>query len=166
MRLTQGTFSYLRDLTEAEIAAQVRYCLEHGWAVAVEHTDDPHPRHVYWDMWGLPLFDQLDPAAVLASIAGCCAAFPHHYVRVNGYDRSYGRQTVALSFLVQRPAEEPGFRIVREEGPGRTQRYTLVPRAQRDHEDFGKGRGNGAPGSRAAAHSPGARGFVDAEPAD
>ncbi len=129
MRLTQGTFSYLRDLTEAEIAAQVRYCLENGWAVAVEHTDDPHPRHVYWEMWGLPMFDQLDPAAVLTSIADCRAAFPHHYVRVNGYDRSYGRQTVALSFLVQRPSEEPGFRVVREEGPGRTQRYTLLPYA-------------------------------------
>ena len=24
---------------------------------SVEFTDDPHPRNVYWEMWGLPMFD-------------------------------------------------------------------------------------------------------------
>ena len=45
MRLTQGTFSYLPDFTDEEIAAQVQYSVDRGWAVAVEHTDDPHPRN-------------------------------------------------------------------------------------------------------------------------
>jgi ribulose bisphosphate carboxylase small subunit len=51
MRITQGTFSYLPDLTDAEIAAQIDYALGKGWSVSVEHTDDPHPRNVYWEMW-------------------------------------------------------------------------------------------------------------------
>lgn len=129
MRLTQGTFSYLADLTDAEIAAQVRYCLDQGWAVNVEHTDDAHPRNVYWDMWELPYFDQVEPSVIMLAIEQCRMAFPDHYVRLNGYDRSYGRQTTALSFIVQRPAEEPGFRLVRQEGPDRQLRYTLQPYA-------------------------------------
>jgi ribulose-bisphosphate carboxylase small chain len=32
-----------------------------------------------------------------------------------------------LSFLVQRPAEEPGFRLDRTEAQGRVQRYALHP---------------------------------------
>ena len=62
MRITQGTFSYLPDFTDEEISAQARYCLANGWAVSIEHTDDPHPRNAYWEMWGLPMFD-LDNAA-------------------------------------------------------------------------------------------------------
>src|SRR5205085_12568456 len=50
VRLTQGTFSYLPDLTDEEIAAQVRYAVDRGWALAVEYSDDPHPRNVYWEM--------------------------------------------------------------------------------------------------------------------
>ena len=41
MRITQGTFSFLPDFTDEQIAAQLRYALEHGWAMSVEYTDDP-----------------------------------------------------------------------------------------------------------------------------
>jgi ribulose-bisphosphate carboxylase small chain len=61
MRITQGTFSYLPDFTDDEIKAQAQYCLVNGWAISVEYTDDPHPRNVYWEMWGLPIFDLTDP---------------------------------------------------------------------------------------------------------
>ena len=54
MRLTQGTFSFLPDLTDAQIAAQIEYCLQQGWAVSIEYTDDPHPRNTYWEMFGMP----------------------------------------------------------------------------------------------------------------
>ena len=57
MRITQGTFSYLPDLTDDQIKAQIQYCLDNDWPISVEYTDDPHPRNVYWDMWGLPMFD-------------------------------------------------------------------------------------------------------------
>ena len=45
MRITQGTFSFLPDLTDEEIEAQIAYALGNGWAIMVEYTDDPHPRN-------------------------------------------------------------------------------------------------------------------------
>jgi ribulose-bisphosphate carboxylase small chain len=129
MRITQGTFSYLPDFTDEQIRAQVQYCLDNDWAISVEHTDDPHPRNVYWDLYGLPMFDLKDPAAIMLEINGCRKTFPHHYIKVNGYDRRYGRQTTALSFIVNRPPEEPGFRLDRQEVADRQIRYTLHPYA-------------------------------------
>lgn len=125
MRITQGTFSYLPDLTDEEIKAQVQYCLDNGWPVLIEYSDDPHPRNVYWELWGLPLFDLQDAVAVMEEIQACRRAFPNHYIRVNGYDRSLGRQTTALSFIVNRPTDEPGFLLERTEGADRQIRYTL-----------------------------------------
>ena len=119
MRITQGTFSYLPDLTDEEITAQLRYALANGWALSVEFTDDPHPRNNYWDMWGLPLFDLSDAAGALHEVNECRRAYPDRYIRVNAYDSRRGRQTVAMSFLVARPAEEPGFRLERAEGGDR-----------------------------------------------
>ena len=129
MRITQGTFSYLPDLTDAEITAQLQYAIDQGWAIAVEFTDDPHPRNNLWEMWGLPMFDIADAAAGLAEIRACRDTYPCRYVRVSAYDASYGRQTTALSFTVQRPPEEPGFRLARQEGGDRRIRYTLYPYA-------------------------------------
>jgi ribulose-bisphosphate carboxylase small chain len=127
MRITQGTFSYLPDLTDDEISAQAAYALDHGWPCSVEFTDDPHPRNVYWEMWGLPMFDLADPAGVLMEISDCRRAYPSYYVRLTAYDAA--RQTTALSFLVQRPAEEPGFRLDRSEREDRRIRYRLHPYA-------------------------------------
>ena len=125
MRLTQGTFSFLPDLTDAQIRAQVEYCLGHGWAVSVEHTDDPHPRNTYWEMFGLPMFDIHDAAGVMGEIDAARATFPHHYVRVMAFDSTRGIESVRLSFIVNRPAHEPGFALVREEAAGRTIRYQI-----------------------------------------
>ena len=124
MRITQGTFSYLPDFTDEEIAAQIQYALDNGWPLSVEFTDDPHPRNVYWEMWGLPMFDLADPAGVLMEVNACRQAYPNHYIRLNAYDASLGRQTTALSFIVNRPAEEPGFRLERAERANRTIGYT------------------------------------------
>ncbi len=124
MRITQGTFSYLPDLSDEEITAQLAYALGEGWPISVEFTDDPHPRNTYWDMWGLPMFDLVDPAGVLLEINACRTAHPDYYVRVNAYDARLGRQTVALSFLVQRPTNEPGFRLERQEIGDRRIAYT------------------------------------------
>jgi ribulose-bisphosphate carboxylase small chain len=125
MRITQGTFSYLPDLTDVEIAAQAQYAIDNGWAPAIEITDDPHPRNVYWEMWALPMFGITDAAAVMHELAACRAAYPDHYIRLSAYDASLGRQTTALSFLVSRPAAEPGFRLDRQETRGRQVRYSL-----------------------------------------
>ncbi len=64
-RLTQGQFSYLPDLTDAEITLQIEYGLKKGYAWSVEYTDDPHPRNTYWEMYGLPMFDLKDAAGVM-----------------------------------------------------------------------------------------------------
>jgi ribulose-bisphosphate carboxylase small chain len=128
MRVTQGTFSYLPDLSDEQIVAQIQYCLDNDWPVSIEHTDDPHPRNVYWEMWGLPMFDLKDPAGIMMEVNACRRAFPEHYVRVNGYDRSYGRQTTALSFIVNRPVIELGFRLERQEAADRQIRYTIHTR--------------------------------------
>ena len=125
MHLTQGTFSYLPPLTDDEILAQLNYAVAQGWSLAVELTGDPHPRNVYWEMWGMPMFDVTDPAVCLAEIVRCREAFPNHYIRVGALDARRGRQTTALSFIVHRPAHEPGFRLDRSEATGRRLGYTL-----------------------------------------
>lgn len=124
MRVTQGVFSYLPDLTDEEIGAQVRYALDNGWSVSIEYTDDPHPRNTYWAMWELPMFDLTDESAAVQQVLACRRANPRHYIRVNAYDSRLGRQTTALSFLVNRPPREPGFRLLRQEGQDRRVRYT------------------------------------------
>lgn len=125
MRLTQGTFSFLPDLSDDQISDQVAYCLAQGWAMSIERTDDPHPRNTYWEMVGDPMFDLADAAGVLADLAAARAAFPADYLRLNAFDSTRGIETVRLSFIVNRPAREPGFRLERQDGPGRTIRYSL-----------------------------------------
>jgi ribulose-bisphosphate carboxylase small chain len=131
MRITQGTFSFLPDLTDEQIAAQIRYALAHGWAMSVEYTDDPHPRNSYWEMWAPPMFDLPPDEAdvVLRDVRACREAHPDHYAKLNAYDSSHGRQTTALSFIVHRPGHEPGFRLNRTDAHDRVQRYSLHPYA-------------------------------------
>jgi ribulose-bisphosphate carboxylase small chain len=131
MRITQGAFSFLPDLTDEQIAAQIRYSLRNGWAMSVEYTDDPHPRNSYWEMWAPPLFDLREDEAevVLREVRACREAHPHHYVKLSAYDARLGRQTTALSFIVGRPPEEPGFRLERMDANDRVIRYSLHPYA-------------------------------------
>jgi ribulose-bisphosphate carboxylase small chain len=124
-RLTQGQFSFLPDLSDAEIELQLEYGLRRGYAWSVEYTDDPHPRNTYWEMFGMPMFDLQDAAGVMTALAGCRATFPDHYIRLMAFDATRGVETIAMSFIVNRPAREPGFGLVRSEGPGRTMRYGL-----------------------------------------
>jgi len=149
MRITQGTFSYLPDLTDGEITAQIQYSVDRGWAVAVEFTDDPHPRNVLWEMWGLPMFEIADAAAAMHEVTQCRAAYPGHYIRVSAYDASLGRQTTALSFIVNRPAAEPGFRLDRQEAADRRIRYSLHPYATDRPHGERYGPGSAAPGTMA-----------------
>lgn len=125
MRVTQGTFSFLPDLTDAEITAQIDYALEQRWAIGVEYTDDPHPRNFYWDLWGNPMFDLRDAAGAMTEVAACRKAFSRSYIRVNAFDATRGFETTRLSFIVNRPADEPGFQLKRTEIGGRQIQYTV-----------------------------------------
>jgi ribulose-bisphosphate carboxylase small chain len=129
MRITQGTFSYLPDLSREQISAQVEYCLEQGWAVSIEYTDDPHPRNTYWEMFGMPMFDIEDAAGVMLEVDRALAERPQYYIKLNAFDSSRGWETVRLSFIINRPREEPGFRLDRLEAEGRNIRYTTAPYA-------------------------------------
>ena len=124
-RITQGQFSFLPDLTDAEIALQVEYGLQRGYAWSVEYTDDPHPRNTYWEMFGMPMFDLQNAAGVMMELASCRKTFPNHYIRLMAFDSTRGVESIAMSFIVNRPADEPGFGLARTEGAGRTMRYRI-----------------------------------------
>jgi len=130
-RITQGQFSYLPELTDAEIALQIQYGLNKGYAWSVEYTDDPHPRNTYWEMFGMPMFDLRDAAGVLLELKNCRKTFPQHYIRLMAFDSTRGVETIVMSFIVNRPAVEPGFSLVRQEAEGRTLRYTVRGAAER-----------------------------------
>jgi ribulose-bisphosphate carboxylase small chain len=142
-RLTQGQFGFLPDLTDDEIVLQVAYGLRRGYAWSIEYTDDPHPRNTYWEMYGMPMFDLADPAGLMADLKACRATFPNHYLRLVAFDSTRGVESVAMSFLVQRPAAEPGFRLERQEAAGRTIRYAIHGYAAERPEGERYGRGAG-----------------------
>ena len=125
MRLTQGAFSYLPDLTDEQIKKQLQYCIKKGWAANIECTDDPHPRNIYWELWGLPLFDIKDPAVIMFEIDECRKANTTGYIKVQAFDASKGCESCVHSFIIQRPKVEPGFYVQRTEVDGRFQRYTI-----------------------------------------
>jgi ribulose-bisphosphate carboxylase small chain len=124
-RVTQGQFSFLPDLTDAEITLQIEYGLAKGYAWSVEYTDDPHPRNTYWEMFGMPMFDLKDAAGVMLELQHCRKTFPNHYIRLMAFDSTRGVESIAMSFIVNRPVKEPGFGLVRQEGGGRSIRYTV-----------------------------------------
>ena len=125
MKLTQGCFSFLPDLTDEQITKQIQYAIDKSWATSIEFTDDPHPRNSYWEMWGLPLFDIKDPAAILFEINMARKAKPNYYIKGAGFDNTRGTESCVLSFIVQRPAYEPGFKLTRQEVEGRKLVYTI-----------------------------------------
>ncbi len=125
MRLTQGQFSFLPDLGDAEIKAQIDYALAQGWAIGIEFTDDPHPRNTYWTMWGTPMFDVKDPAGIMMEVTACRDAHADKYVKLLAFDATKGFETIRMSFIVNRPRDEPGFELLRSEGVGRRIGYAL-----------------------------------------
>jgi ribulose-bisphosphate carboxylase small chain len=124
-RLTQGQFSFLPDLSDEQITSQLEYALKNNLAVGIEYTDDPHPRNTYWEMFGNPMFDLKDPAGMLMEINNCRKTFPNHYIRVTAFDATRGWETPRMSFIVNRPAKEPGFGLARQEVDGRSIRYRI-----------------------------------------
>lgn len=124
-RITQGMFSFLPDLSDAEISMQIEYGLNKGYAWSVEYTDDPHPRNTYWEMFGMPMFDLHDAAGVLLELNNCRKTFANHYIRLMAFDSTRGVESIVMSFIVNRPASEPGFGVVRQEVNGRSMRYTV-----------------------------------------
>lgn len=124
MRITQGCFSFLPDLSDEQITAQVEYCLGRNWAVGIEYTDDPHPRNTYWEMWGHPMFDLKDAKGVMMELADARKAHGDSYIRLNAFDSTRGFETVTMSFIVNRPKQEPKISMTRTDIRGRSQHYS------------------------------------------
>ncbi len=78
---------------------------------------------------GQPLFDLSSDQAdvVLGEVRTCREAHPEKYIKVIAYDATLGRQTTALSFIVNRPSDEPGFRLDRTETHDRVINYSTRP---------------------------------------
>ena len=125
MRLTQGCFSFLPDLTDQQIEKQIAYAINKGWAMNVEWTDDPHPRNNYWELWGLPLFDIKDSASVMFELREARKSTAAGYIRINAFNAAYGTESCVMSFIVNRPTNEPGFYLDRQECEGRRISYTI-----------------------------------------
>ena len=124
MRITQGCFSFLPDLTDDQISAQVEYCLSRDWAIGIEFTGEPHPRNTFWEMWGNPMFDLKDAKGVMMEVEECRKAHPGKYIRINAFDDTRGFETVMMSFIINRSEIEPALDMVRTDVRGRIQSYS------------------------------------------
>ena len=91
-------------------------------------------------MFGMPMFDLKDAAGVMLELQNCRKTFPQHYIRLMAFDSTRGVESIAMSFIVNRPRSEPGFGLVRQEARGRSMRYTIhsyatdAPEGERDGE--------------------------------
>ena len=132
-RVSQDQSSYLPVLSDVQITRQIEYASKHGYAIGIGYTEDPHPRNPYWEMHGNPMFDLKDPAGILLEINGCLKTFPSHYIRVTAFDSTQGVESVRMTFIVNRSAGEPGFRLVRSEQGGRNIGYSVESHAVQTH---------------------------------
>jgi ribulose-bisphosphate carboxylase small chain len=71
------------------------------------------------------MFDLQDAAGVLMELNNCRQTFPQHYIRLMAFSSVRGVESITMSFIVNRPAREPGFGVVRQEVNGRSMRYTV-----------------------------------------
>jgi ribulose-bisphosphate carboxylase small chain len=76
-------------------------------------------------MYGNPMFDLKDASAILTEIKACRETFPNHYVRVTAFDSTQGVESLQMSYIVNRPKNEPGFGLSRQEIGGRQIQYTV-----------------------------------------
>ena len=95
------TFSYLPEMSAAQLAEQVRSILSRHLVVGIEYTAGPDPYDHYWTMWKLPLFGTAEAGAVLAELESCRQAHPEAHIKINGYDRA--RQGQVVSFVAVKP---------------------------------------------------------------
>ena len=62
----------------------------------------------------------------MMELKACRDALPYSYLRINAFDSTRGFETVRLSFIVNRPAVEPTFKMTRTEVRGRTVNVTMT----------------------------------------
>jgi ribulose-bisphosphate carboxylase small chain len=90
------TFSYLPQLSDDKIKAQVEYIVSKSWNPAVEHTEPENATSSYWYMWKLPMFGETDVDKILAEVEACKKAHPKNHIRLVGYDNFAQSQGTAM----------------------------------------------------------------------
>ena len=78
-------------------------------------------------MWGHPMFDNPDAAAVVYELNECRKVHGNKYIRILAFDSTHGWESVKLSFMANRPKEEKGFKLSRQDIKGRNMRYSITP---------------------------------------
>jgi ribulose-bisphosphate carboxylase small chain len=71
------------------------------------------------------MFDLKDPAGIMMELKDCRANQGDKYIKVVAFDSHKGFESLRMSFLVNRPKNEPGFELVRSEAAGRKVNYAL-----------------------------------------
>ena len=142
MRITQGAFSFLPDLTDEEIrlSSSTASTTAGPSRSSTRTTRIPATRTGRCGASPCSTF-RTRPASWASSRVPRRQS--EHYIRVNAFDSTHGVESVALSFIATRPAVEPGFSLERTEGPGRDQRFTTISyavdlRAHAKAERYGK----------------------------
>lgn len=94
------TFSYLPELTSAEIRKQIEYIVSKGWNPGIEHTEPANAFSNYWYMWKLPMFGETNVDVILAEVEACHKAHPKNHVRLLGFDNF--AQSAGASMVIKR----------------------------------------------------------------
>ena len=127
MRITQGTFSFLPDLTDDQIRAQVEYCLGTGLGgLDRVHRRSASAQHLLGDVGHADVRPARTRPASWRRSTTAAKAFPDHYIKVNAFDSTRGCESLRLSFIVNRPRARAGLRArPRRRRPGAAIRYTI-----------------------------------------
>jgi len=97
------TFSYLPQLSDDAIKAQVQYIVSKGWNPAVEHTEPENAARSYWYMWKLPMFGETNVDTILSEVEACKKAHPGNHVRLIGYDNYAQSQGTSMVIYRGKP---------------------------------------------------------------
>ena len=79
MRITQGTFSYLPDITDDEIRLQIQYALDNGWPLSSSSPTTRIPGTPAGTCGACPCSTCSDAAGVLLR-STLPKAYPGHYI--------------------------------------------------------------------------------------
>ncbi len=96
-------FAFLVRHSDDEIRQLLDDCQRQGWALILEHTEDPSPTNRFWNQWGVPLYDPEDPDLAMGEIEACRAAYPSHYIRINACEVGRGQGLIRHTLLVHSP---------------------------------------------------------------
>ena len=87
-------------------------------------------------MWGLPLFDQRDPDAVMWELDQLLKSKPAsegYYIKLLAFDNSRGIESCVSSFIVSRPEDETHFSVANRFG-GSREADAALHTADRDYD--------------------------------